>query len=76
MTVDIVECSSHQPTSIALALFASYQLYWFWGLVIAQIIIVTMMSLFHTHCVEESEQGILFELVISICMGIGLILIC
>ena len=40
MAVDMVwNLLSISPRVIALALFASFQLYWFWGLIIAQVVI-------------------------------------
>ena len=45
MLVDMVwTLLSVSSRIIALVLFASYQLYWFWGLIITQIIVVIILS--------------------------------
>ena len=75
MTIDMLwNVLTISPRAIALALFASYQLHWFWGLVIAQILIVTILNFFHmqTHA-KNYTQGIFVDLVISFCTGISMI---
>ena len=48
MAVDMVwNILSVSPRVIALAVFASFQLYWFWGLVITQILITFIVSFSH-----------------------------
>ena len=55
MVVDVVwNLLSVSPRVITLALFSSYQLYWFWGLIIAQVIIVLISLIVFTY----HEDGI------------------
>ena len=70
MTVDMVwTLISVSPRVIALVLFASYQLYWFWGLVITQFVGVTVFV-----CISSRLRGYdtLFESVFyAIVTGMG-----
>ena len=58
---------------ITLALFASYQITWFWGLIIAQMVVVAIIisSLFHRN--TDDEHSVFYRLFASCFSGIGMV---
>ena len=67
---------SVSPRVIALALFASYELYWFWGLVITQIgIVIICYTLFHYFNTDDVDLqgvcGFFFMLILNTFTGMG-----
>ena len=74
MAVDLLwNVLAISPRVITLALFASYQLYWFWGLVIGQIVVVTVIFLFYAFCADQSKDNVLGLIVSSFCLSVGMI---
>ena len=71
MAVDMVwNILSISPRVVTLVLFASFQLYWFWGLVITQIVCVTVFVLILIQFIEEEYT--LFESVFySVVSGVS-----
>ena len=57
MVIDMVwNIFSVIPRAIALALFASFELYWFWGLVISQFAFIVIIITAPTMCVLCTSQ--------------------
>ena len=74
MVVDMVwNILSVSPRVIALALFASFELYWFWGLVITQVVIVVIVySTFYYHNKEwEGVSVYIISVLFNIFIGMG-----
>ena len=60
------------PRVVTLSLFASYQLYWFWGLVGSQIVIVTIICFIFDR-VLSSTTNFLMGLFFSLVTGVGMV---
>ena len=60
------------PRVVALALFASHQLHWFWGLVGAQVFITTTASLAYER-LSESKEDFIIDIFYSFYIGVGMI---
>ena len=58
---------------IALALFASFELYWFWGLVISQIVIIIIAYSMHQYRTNNlnGRDDFLFSFISNSFMGMG-----
>ena len=60
------------PRVVALSLFASYELYWFWGLVGSQIVIVTIIC-FVFDRVLSATTNFLMGFFFSLVTGVGMV---
>ena len=60
------------PRVVALALFASHQLHWFWGLIGAQVFITTAASLAYER-LSQSKEDCIIDVFYSFYIGVGMI---
>ena len=73
MAVDMVwNLLSVSPRVIALALFASFELYWFWGLMITQLVIISISFCLFLCCTNQFIGiGFIQLLQMNFFMGMG-----
>ena len=65
--------TSISPRVITLALFASYEPYWFWALIITQIVIISVLTFAYVIVNEINPRNTLYHFLMYCFTGIGMV---